>query len=77
MEVLRWPPAGTASLNMFAVPVIALVLSMLVFDERLTHGEWLGIALIGAGLVLLTVEAKRGGRRASAMPAEPTPLEGG
>jgi drug/metabolite transporter (DMT)-like permease len=77
MEVLRWLPAGTASLNMFAVPVIALVLSMLVFGERLTSGEWLGIALIGVGLVLLTVEARRGGRRASALPTEPTPLEGG
>ena len=77
MEVLRWLPAGVASLNMFAVPVIALVSSMIVFGERLSLAEWLGIALIGAGLALLSVEARRDGRRASALPAEPTPLEGG
>ena len=76
MEILRWLPAGTASLNMFAVPVIALLSSMAVFDERLLGNEWLGIALIGVGLALITVEARRAGRRA-ALPAEPTPLEGG
>jgi drug/metabolite transporter (DMT)-like permease len=77
MEVLRWLPAGTASLNMFAVPVIALVLSMLVFEEHLTRDEWIGIALIGMGLVLLTVQTRREGRRVAALPTEPTPLEGG
>ena len=34
MEMLRWLPAGTASLNMFAIPVIALLSSMAVFGER-------------------------------------------
>ena len=77
MEILRWLPAGTASLNIFAIPVIALVLSMLVFEERLTEDEWIGIALIAVGLVVLTVETRRGGRRVAALPADPTPLEGG
>ena len=36
IAVLRWLPAGTASLNMFAIPVIALLSSMAVFGERLT-----------------------------------------
>jgi hypothetical protein len=36
ITILRFLPAGTASLNMFAIPVIALVSSMLVFGERLT-----------------------------------------
>jgi drug/metabolite transporter (DMT)-like permease len=76
MEILRWLPAGTASLNMFAIPVIALLSSMAVFGERLTTGEWIGIALIGVGLTVLTGLALVGTRRA-ALPAEPTPLEGG
>ena len=33
--VLRFLSAGTASLNMLAIPVIALLSSMAVFDERL------------------------------------------
>jgi drug/metabolite transporter (DMT)-like permease len=78
IEVLRHLPAGTASLNMFAIPVIALVSSMLVFGERLTASEWSGIACIGAGLAILTwrtlVVARRG---ADAQPATPTPLDGG
>jgi drug/metabolite transporter (DMT)-like permease len=76
MEVLRWLPAGTASLNMFAIPVIALLSSMAVFGERLAANEWIGIALIGVGLALITIEALRGGRGAP-LPAEPTPLDGG
>jgi len=34
-----WLPAGPASPNMFAIPVIALVSSMLVFGERLAGSE--------------------------------------
>ena len=64
VAVLRHLPAGTASLNMFAIPVIALVSSMLLFGERLTSGEWSGIACIAAGLAILTwrtfVDARRG-----------------
>ena len=77
MEILRWLPAGTASLNVFAIPVIALILSMIVFEERLTDGEWFGIALVAIGLVVLTVETRRDGRPVAALPADPTPLEGG
>ena len=69
IAILRYLPAGTASLNMFAIPVIALILSMLVFDERLTAVEWLGIGCIGAGLVLISLQALRGSRA----PAAPTP----
>ena len=62
--VLRWLPAGTAALNMLAIPAIALVSSMLVFDERLDAIEWLGIALIAAGLGIISllawVRARRG-----------------
>jgi drug/metabolite transporter (DMT)-like permease len=77
MEVLRWLPAGTASLNMFAVPVIALLSSMAVFGERLAANEWAGIALIGGGLGLITAHAVLFGRRAGPLPAAPLPLDGG
>jgi drug/metabolite transporter (DMT)-like permease len=77
MEILVWLPAGTASLNMFAIPVIALLASMAVFGERLAANEWTGIALIGAGLGLLGAQALRRGRRGEALPAAPTPVDGG
>ncbi|MEO9163319.1 MAG: DMT family transporter [Casimicrobiaceae bacterium] len=77
MEILRWLPAGTASLNMFAVPVIALLSSMAVFGERLAANEWAGIMLIGTGLGLITVQALLRGRRGEPLPAAPTPLDGG
>jgi drug/metabolite transporter (DMT)-like permease len=62
LAVLKRLPAGTASLNMFAIPVIALVASMLVFGERLAANEWVGIAAIGAGLVVLSLQAWRAAR---------------
>jgi drug/metabolite transporter (DMT)-like permease len=63
--VLRVLPAGTASLNMFAIPVIALISSMAIFGERLTRNEWVGIGLIGAGLALVTLAARFAARRAA------------
>ncbi len=77
IAVLRFLPAGTASLNMFAIPVIALLSSMAIFDERLSANEWTGIALIGAGLAIVSLRAWQASRRGEALPAEPTPLEGG
>jgi len=61
--VLGVLPAGTASLNMFAIPVIAIVSSMLVFGERITSLEWLGIGCIGMGLAILSLRAWRESRR--------------
>ncbi len=75
--VLRWLPAGTASLNMFAIPVIALLSSMAVFGERLTGNEWIGIGCIGAGLAIISLDAWFGSRRAASVLAEATPLDGG
>ena len=77
IAVLRWLPAGTASLNIFAIPVIALLSSMAVFGERLTRNEWIGIGCIGAGLAIISVDAWRGRRRDGQAVTEPTPLEGG
>jgi drug/metabolite transporter (DMT)-like permease len=75
--VLTWLPAGTASLNMFAIPVIALVSSMLVFGERLTAVEWLGIAAIGVGLVIVSVRAWVASRRGEQELVEAPAIEGG
>jgi drug/metabolite transporter (DMT)-like permease len=74
--VLAWLPAGTASLNMFAIPVIALTSSMIVFGERLTAAEWLGIASIGAGLVIVSVRAWIASRRGEGAVETPA-IEGG
>ena len=77
IAILRYLPAGTASLNMFAIPVIALASSMLVLGERLTRLDWLGIACIGAGLAIISVRAWRASRRGEEAPPVPTPLDGG
>jgi drug/metabolite transporter (DMT)-like permease len=53
--ILERLPAGTASMNMLAIPVITLVSSMIIFGETLSAVEWIGIACIGAGLTLVTV----------------------
>lgn len=77
MAILRWLPAGTASMNMFAIPVIALLSSMAVFGERLNRGEWIGIGCIGVGLAIISVDAWFASRRGRQALTEPTPLEGG
>ena len=75
--VLRFLSAGTASLNMLAIPVIALLSSMAVFDEKLSKSEWIGIGCIGAGLFVISFRAWLATRRGERPPPEPIPLEGG
>lgn len=75
--ILVWLPAGTASLNMFAIPVIALGSSMIVFEERLTALEWLGIASIGFGLAIVSVRAWVASRRGERELVEAPAIEGG
>ena len=75
--VLRFLSAGTASLNMLAIPVIALLSSMAVFDERLSRSEWIGIACIGAGLLAISFRAWLATRRGERPLPEPIPQEGG
>jgi drug/metabolite transporter (DMT)-like permease len=53
LALLHRLSANAASFNMLAIPVVALVSSMLLMAERLAGGEWAGIALIGAGLAVL------------------------
>jgi drug/metabolite transporter (DMT)-like permease len=73
IAVLRHLPAGTASLGVFAVPVIALVSSMLILGEQLTPSELAGIACIGAGLVVIGWRALQQSRE----PVLDAPLKGG
>jgi drug/metabolite transporter (DMT)-like permease len=75
--ILAWLPAGTASLSMFAIPVLALVSSMLIFDERLTATEWLGIVSIGTGLVIVLARAWIASRRGEREVIEAPAIEGG
>jgi drug/metabolite transporter (DMT)-like permease len=75
--VLRFLSAGTASLNMLAIPVIALLSSMAVFDEKLSRSEWIGIACIGAGLVVISIRAWLAARRGERPLPDPIPQEGG
>jgi drug/metabolite transporter (DMT)-like permease len=77
MAVLRFLTAGTASLNMLAIPVIALLSSMLIFGERLSPGEWVGIGCIGVGLALVSLRARLTGRRGRQSVPAHLPLEGG
>lgn len=73
IAVLRWLPAGTAALNMLAIPAIALVSSMIVFGERLTAIEWMGIGCIAAGLVIVSLLSWRHARRGEEE-SPPTPV---
>jgi DME family drug/metabolite transporter len=51
---LRDTPASTATTLSLLEPVVATVLSVLVAGEQLTPSSWIGVALIGAGLALVT-----------------------
>ena len=75
VKVLRHLSANAASFNMLAIPIVALTSSMLVYGEELTRGEWIGIALIGAGLAVLGALGVRAGR--AAKKDEPPLLEPG
>lgn len=50
---------GAASMGMLAVPVVALVSAHWHFDERTAPAEYLGFALIGAALAVLSARAWR------------------
>lgn len=77
LVILNHLPAGTASLNMMAIPVIALVSGMLIFGERLSGVEWMGITCIGVGLVIVSAYGYLASRRHLAPAPAPTPLDGG
>lgn len=58
--------AGVVSSYIFAVPVLAAVYGVLVFDETLSAGLVIGAAAVAAGILLVTVPSRR-------RPVEPPP----
>jgi len=60
-EVLKRVPAMTASLGVLSVPVIGIVASILVLEERLTMADVIGSALTlaAASCVLLAPGSRR------------------
>ena len=56
--LLQRGEAGVVSSYIFAVPVLAAVYGVLVFDERLSAGLVLGGAAVAAGILLVTVPAR-------------------
>ncbi|MFI9155254.1 DMT family transporter [Streptomyces sp. NPDC053367] len=57
---LRRTPASVATSLTLAEPAVAAVLGVAVLGERLPAVGWCGLAVLAAGLVLLTVPARRG-----------------
>jgi drug/metabolite transporter (DMT)-like permease len=51
--------AGLASLGILSVPVLGLVFGVVLLGERLSAGEWAGVALIVAALALIALAAAR------------------
>ncbi len=52
-------PAGIAGLGTLATPVVGVLCAWLVFGERPTPQEALGMVMIGAGIGLLAVPARK------------------
>lgn len=63
LYVLHYLPAGTASLNALAIPVIAVLASWLQFGERPESIEAIGMVVIALGLALMSGVALREQRR--------------
>jgi len=51
-RLLKRHPAGKVAPLSLLVPVVGLYAAWLVFDEQLTALQWLGVAIVGLGLVL-------------------------
>jgi O-acetylserine/cysteine efflux transporter len=51
-RLLKRYPAGKVAPFTLLVPVVGLYAAWLVFDERLTMLQWLGVAAVGAGLLV-------------------------
>lgn len=67
LYVLHRLPAGTASLNALAIPVIAVLASWLQFGEKPESIEAVGMATIAIGLALMSGVALREQRRLEAL----------
>jgi drug/metabolite transporter (DMT)-like permease len=58
---------------MLAIPVLALAISVFFFGEVVAGSEWLGMALIAAGLALLGFLARRARRAVASIDTESPP----
>lgn len=56
---LRRTPASVATSLTLAEPAVAAVLGVTVLGERLPGASWCGLAVLGAGLVVLTAPGRR------------------
>lgn len=57
LYILHHLPAGAASLNSLAIPVIAIVAGWLQLNERPSAFEWAGMALVAIALAVLSLRA--------------------
>ncbi len=73
LSILNRLSASAAAFSMLAIPVIALGISIVFFGEAVARREWVGMALIAAGLALLGALARRARRLAAGADAEPPP----
>ena len=62
----------TLGLLQYLAPTIQFVLGLLVFDEEMSPGRWIGFTLVWGALVVFTTEALRHRRRQLALAAEAT-----
>ena len=65
--------ASAAGFSMLAIPVLALAISVFFFGEVVAGSEWLGMALIAAGLALLGILARRARRAVASIDTESPP----
>jgi O-acetylserine/cysteine efflux transporter len=63
-RLLKRYPAGKVAPFSLLVPIVGLYSAWLVFDERLAVLQWLGVAAVGAGLLISNFGHRLGGRTA-------------
>ncbi|WP_246033873.1 EamA family transporter RarD [Streptomyces hundungensis] len=66
-------PLSTLGLLQYLAPVFQFLLGIVYFHEAMPPERWAGFALVWLALTLLTWDALRGGRRASASVRAPAP----
>jgi len=67
------PPIGMVRATMLTVvePVFTILLAMALFGEWLSTVQWLGVAVVVAGLLLLEMPANAVNRLTGAVGADP------
>jgi drug/metabolite transporter (DMT)-like permease len=73
MSILNRLSASAAGFSMLAIPVLALGISMVFFDETIAGREGWGMALIAGGLALLGFLGRRAAKAAPSIETESPP----